>query len=58
MNEPNELKCNQTNCNEIPTRIVYWPGKNPPPKMCLYHAMQALRIMQAFGLDLVCEEIK
>jgi hypothetical protein len=56
--EEDKTKCNQMGCQETATRIVYWPGKVPPPIMCFNHAIQALRIMDALGLPIVCEQIK
>lgn len=53
-----EIICCQENCENVATRYVYWPGKFPPPKMCLHHAVQAIQVMDALGLDLVTEEIK
>jgi hypothetical protein len=50
-------ECCQEHCKHIATRIVHWPGRVPPPKMCLFHSIQAIRVMDALGLTLTCEPI-
>jgi hypothetical protein len=58
MTEKDETICCQEKCENTATRYVYWPGRNPPPKMCIFHAVQAIQVMNALGLDLTTEEIK
>jgi hypothetical protein len=61
-NEMDEMKrddecCNEKECKEKCTHVVYWPGENPPPKYCKKHAMRASKIADAMGLSVYWKEI-
>jgi len=43
--------CSEISCGEVPTHIVYWPGKNPPPKYCTLHAKIARSILCTMGTN-------
>ena len=50
------MNCNQKDCPNTATHIVYWPGKSPPPRMCEEHANMAIAVASAMGLTLHIEK--
>lgn len=51
-------ECVEISCTNTPTHIVYWPGKNIPPRYCKMHAEKAMLMLELMGCGAVCEEIK
>ena len=51
------MKCNQEGCTLDAILVVYWPGKNPPPIYCANHALQAKKVLDIIGCDVVIEKI-
>lgn len=58
MTDKREDECYSESCNDKCTRIVYWPGKNPPPKYCKKHAIKAIKLSDAMGLSVYWKEIE
>ena len=52
------MKCHEKTCDSKATRIVYWPGKVPPPAYCLSHQLQAQAVLKAMGIDVATGPIE
>jgi hypothetical protein len=50
-------KCEREDCFERPTHVVYWPGKNHPPRYCEEHARTACSVLADSGVSVVMERI-
>lgn len=51
-------ECVCEHCKDNYTHIVYWPGKNPPPRYCEKHAKKAIKTGDAMGLVIYWKKIE
>ena len=58
MTNKREDECWENKCYNKCTHVVFWPGRNPPPKYCKEHAMMMSKIADSMGLSVYWKEIE
>lgn len=57
MEDNTPIKCHSKECQRDAFVEVFWPGEDPPPKMCATCALKAQAIASAMGFKLVVRRL-